>query len=50
MKRHRYFSLRHSKFAPRCLTDTAGNRSQINRMAKALRLDPEPLLEALLDR
>lgn len=50
LKRHRYFSLRHSKFAPRCLTDTAGNRRQINRMAKALRLDPEPLLEALLDR
>lgn len=50
LKRHRYFSLRHSKFAPRCLTDTAGNRREINRMAKALRLDPEPLLEALLDR
>lgn len=50
LKRHRYFSLRHSKFAPRCLTDTASNRRQINRMAKALRLDPEPLLEALLDR
>lgn len=50
LKRSDYYSLKHSKFAPRCLTDTAANRSQITKMAKALKLDPKPFLDALLDR
>ncbi|MBJ6799733.1 hypothetical protein [Geomonas propionica] len=50
LKRSQFYSLQHSKFAPRGLTDTAANRSQIKKMAKALRLDPAPFLDALLDR
>ncbi len=50
LKRAQYFSLKHSKFSPRCLTDTPANRSQINRMARTLKLDPAPILDALLDK
>lgn len=50
LRRHQYYALKQSKFLPRCLSDTPGNRRQINRMARLLRLDPAPIMESLLDR
>jgi hypothetical protein len=50
LKRHRYYSLRRSKFTPNSLTDTPENRRQISKMAAGLELDPVPIMDALLDK
>ena len=49
LTKRRYYDLRKSKFTARTLNDTPENRRQIERMAKALRLDAVPFLDALLD-
>lgn len=44
-----FYSLRKNRFIGRSLNNTPENRRQIERMAKALRLDAVPFLDALLD-
>lgn len=49
LTRNRYYELKKSgNFRPNCITDTQFNRQQINRMAKAVGVDPTPLLQVLI--
>lgn len=45
----RFYSARKGKFTARSLTNTAENQQQVRSMAKRLKLNPTPFLEALID-
>jgi len=49
LTRNRYFELKKSgNFQPNCVSDTATNKQQIRAMAKAMKLDPTPLLKVII--
>lgn len=49
LHRSHFYTLRKSRLTPRSLTNTPENHKQIAQMAKALRLDPTPYLDLLID-
>ena len=44
------YSLIKRKFIPSALSNTPANRQQITKMAKSMKLDPAPIIDALIDR
>lgn len=50
LTRTRFYELQKNRVMPRSLSNSPQNQKQIERMAKALRLDPTPFLDFLIDR
>ena len=50
LSHHRYRKLCQERFIPHRLTNTSANRGQIRKMARALYMAPEPIIEMLIDK